>query len=314
MSIASAGCVDDPVKHLVEVQQVCDRQSEALHDLLRNALGSAAKASTIGGESDGEQTLVDAVAFATDQVRGLKPLEQRREGAGVESEGLREIPQRPPIALPEREHDQVLRMCQSEWFEDRAVQGDDLARGDGQGEAHLPLEGEGVWQRCRVRLDGGHTSQCTNHWGTNRWITIDSVSDDQIIRPNPFQWVRFVYLGSVPRKNAAWVLYDATCKTWILRHIVRYVVLISPFVLAVMLLLPADMGIRIETSFAAGASIGLGYVCYTSESLEARLEKAGYPRGLAARMREQRTVDAHRAVVARNRARREARLRGHRQA
>lgn len=138
------------------------------------------------------------------------------------------------------------------------------------------------------------------------------MSEEKIIRPNPLQWIRFVYLGSVPRKNAAWVLYDATCRTWVVRHALRYLVMISPFVLAMMLFLPTSLGIRIETSFAAGASMGLGFMCFTSESIEARVEKAGYPRGVAAELREQRTKDAHRALVARNRDRREARLRGHR--
>jgi hypothetical protein len=47
------------------------------------------------------------------------------------------------------------------------------------------------------------------------------------------------------------------------------------------------------------------------ESLESRIEKAGYPRGLAAEMRHRRSELAHRAVVARNRARRDARLHRH---
>jgi hypothetical protein len=135
------------------------------------------------------------------------------------------------------------------------------------------------------------------------------VDDEKIIRPSLLQWLRYEYTGTAPRKNAAWVLFDATCRTWVLRHIVRYILLIGPFVAAVMVFLPTTMALRTETCLAAGLSIGLGYMCFTVESLESRIEKAGYPRGLAAEMRDRRSAEAHRAVVARNRARREARLR-----
>lgn len=138
------------------------------------------------------------------------------------------------------------------------------------------------------------------------------VNDERIIRPTLLQWLRYEYTGSAPRKNAAWVLFDATCRTWVLRHIVRYLLLIGPFVAAVMIFLPTTMAIRTETCLAAGLSIGLGYMCFTSESIEARIEKAGYRRGLAATMRHRRSEEAQRAVVARNRARREARLQRHR--
>ena len=41
------------------------------------------------------------------------------------------------------------------------------------------------------------------------------------------------------------------------------------------------------------------YLAYTSESVDRRVEKAGYPTGLAAQMRQQRAVEAQRATVAR---------------
>jgi Family of unknown function (DUF5313) len=134
----------------------------------------------------------------------------------------------------------------------------------------------------------------------------------EVVRPNLLQWLRYTFIGSVPRKNHAWVLYDATCSTWLVRHAVRYLVLISPLIVAVLLLLPTSLQVRVEACVAAGGSLLIGYMCFTTESLERRIEKAGYRYGLAARMREQRANDAQRAVVARNRARYEARRYGHR--
>lgn len=132
--------------------------------------------------------------------------------------------------------------------------------------------------------------------------------EQNIVRPNPLQWLRYTLVGSVPAKNRAWVLYDATCRTWLLRHAVRYLVLVSPLILGIMLFLPASVELRAEACFAAGASMLIGYMCFTTESLEHRIEKAGYRYGLAGKLREQRAIDAQRAVTARNRERREARL------
>lgn len=130
---------------------------------------------------------------------------------------------------------------------------------------------------------------------------------EPVVRPNPLQWLRYTYTGSVPARHRGWVLHDATCSTWLLRHAARYFVLIAPLIAAIVLFLPADLSIRVEGSIAAGLSVFIGFMCFTTESLERRVEKAGYPWGLAGQLRERRSIDAQRAVAARNRARREAR-------
>ena len=121
------------------------------------------------------------------------------------------------------------------------------------------------------------------------------------------QWLGYVYTGRLPRKYAPWVLHDATCSTWGLRHAVRYVVLVAPLIAAVFLFMPASTAIRVEACVAAGGSILIGYLCFTTESLEHRIERAGYPYGLAAQLREERADAAQRAVAARARERREQR-------
>lgn len=131
---------------------------------------------------------------------------------------------------------------------------------------------------------------------------------EEIRRPNPLQWLRYVYTGSVPRRNAAWVLHDATCGTWVLRHAIRYVVLVAPLVIASILFVPAALSLRVEAAMAAACSLLIGYLCFTTESLERRIEKAGYRYGLAGQMREERAIAAQRAVAAHARQRRQERL------
>jgi hypothetical protein len=93
----------------------------------------------------------------------------------------------------------------------------------------------------------------------------------------------------------------------LLRHAARYLVIIAPLIAAVMIFLPTSISIRVGACFAAGASLLIGYMCFTTESLEHRVEKAGYRYGIAGQLRERRAIEAQRAVVARNRARYEAR-------
>jgi hypothetical protein len=135
---------------------------------------------------------------------------------------------------------------------------------------------------------------------------------DEIVRPNPVQWLRYVYVGSVPARNRAWVLYDATRSTWIVRHAARYFALVTPIIVPVLIFLPASLELRALSCLTAVLTMLMFYLGFTVDSVERRVEKAGYPHGSAARIREQRALDAQRAVAARNRARREARLQGRR--
>lgn len=132
----------------------------------------------------------------------------------------------------------------------------------------------------------------------------------KVIRPNPLQWLRYVYVGSVPTKNHAWVLYDATCRTWVMRHFVRYLVLIGPLLAAVMIFLPAPVSLRVMSCVVAGLPMLLFYMAFTADALEARVEKAGYPNGIASQLRQQRSANAQRAVAARYRERQTVRRQG----
>ena len=131
---------------------------------------------------------------------------------------------------------------------------------------------------------------------------------EKIVRPNPLHWLRYSYIGSVPTRNRAWVLHDTTTRTWLLRHVVRYLILVAPLVIGVMVFLPAPVGLRALSCLAAALPMMMFYLAYTVEDTERRVEKAGYPHGTATRIREQRAIDAQRAVAARSRQRRAARL------
>jgi hypothetical protein len=133
------------------------------------------------------------------------------------------------------------------------------------------------------------------------------VVDVKVVRPGPLQWLRYAWVGSIAPRHRTWVLHDATCRTWVLRHVARYLVIVGPFVVAAIVALPAPLSLRVTACLTAGMSMMVFYLAYTSESVERRVEKAGYPSGLAAQVRQQRAVEAQRATVARYRARRAGR-------
>jgi membrane protein YdbS with pleckstrin-like domain len=137
------------------------------------------------------------------------------------------------------------------------------------------------------------------------------IATEDVVRPTPMHWLRYAYLGSVPAENETWVLYDATSRTWVLRHIARYVVLVAPIVIAVLIFLPAPFPLRALSCLTAFLTMMIFYLGFITDSVERRVEKAGYTHGTAARIREKRGLQAQRDVVARGRARREARLRRH---
>jgi TRAP-type uncharacterized transport system fused permease subunit len=105
-------------------------------------------------------------------------------------------------------------------------------------------------------------------------------------RPGPLRWLAYSYGAGLPTAHREWVLHDVTTRTWQLRHLLRAVVQLLPLLLVIYLLLPGPVWVR-ASAVLGGALIGLFYsLAYMYESAEHRAMKAGYPRGTAARTRE----------------------------
>jgi hypothetical protein len=110
-------------------------------------------------------------------------------------------------------------------------------------------------------------------------------------RPGPLRWLVYSYGAGLPPEHREWVLHDVTTRTWQLRHFVRAVVQLLPLLLVIYLLLPGPVWVR-GCAALGGALIGLFYsAAYMYESAEHRAVKAGYPRGTAARVREEGDPD-----------------------
>jgi Family of unknown function (DUF5313) len=102
------------------------------------------------------------------------------------------------------------------------------------------------------------------------------------------RWLWYAMGGRLPAEYREWVLYDVTCRTWPLRHLVRLLVQLVPVGVLLLVLLPVPLWIAL-LGVLVGSAIGLMYsFVFLYEATEQRASKAGYPHGTAARVREER--------------------------
>jgi hypothetical protein len=107
-------------------------------------------------------------------------------------------------------------------------------------------------------------------------------------RPGAIRWLWYAVGGRLPAAYREWVLYDVTCRTWPLRHLVRLLVQLVPVVVVLIVLIPGPMWVRLM-AVVGGSLVGLLYsFVFLYEATEHRACKAGYAHGTAARGREER--------------------------
>jgi hypothetical protein len=87
------------------------------------------------------------------------------------------------------------------------------------------------------------------------------------------------------------VLHDVTTRTWVLRHLLRTAVQLAPVAVLLYLLMPGSPMVR-AGAVLGGLVLGFFYsVAFMYETAESRAMKAGYPRGTARDVRDERTSE-----------------------
>jgi hypothetical protein len=123
-----------------------------------------------------------------------------------------------------------------------------------------------------------------------------------VVRPAPHRWLWYAFGGRLPERNRGWVLHDTTIGTWWVRHIARSLVQMSVPIILVMVLLPAEWGLRAAVA-GGGVALGMLYsVAYMNETTEHRVVKAGYPAGTAQAARDRTELVRQRKESERKRA------------
>jgi hypothetical protein len=127
--------------------------------------------------------------------------------------------------------------------------------------------------------------------------------DEPVRRPDPLRWTWYALGGGLPERHRSWVLHDTTTRTWALRHVLRAVVQIAPFVIAIIVFVPGPLWLRVMCALG-GTIMGLIFsLSYVHETVEHRLVKAGYPAGTGPAKRAERTADKDAEAAARYAAR-----------
>ncbi|MBA8822849.1 hypothetical protein FHX42_000178 [Saccharopolyspora lacisalsi] len=123
-----------------------------------------------------------------------------------------------------------------------------------------------------------------------------------IKRPHPASWLYYQYAGRLPAAYGEWVLHDGTCRTWMLRVVVRGVLRIAPIAAVLFAVLVYFGG---AWPVALGALLlGLLVVLRVTltgavESVDARLARHGYPPGHGSAVRnrmDEEAAERYRAV------------------
>lgn len=113
-------------------------------------------------------------------------------------------------------------------------------------------------------------------------------------RPGPLRWLWYAFWGPLPDRYAVWVLYDATCATWVLRYAARVLTAAAVPVAAIAVFLPAPGEVRGWTAFAAGSCAVLFTGVWINESTEHRLARAGWAWEVGPALRAKRAEMAQR--------------------
>lgn len=89
-------------------------------------------------------------------------------------------------------------------------------------------------------------------------------------------------------RYSQWVLHDVTTRWWRLRALFRSLVQLTPVAVLIYVFLPSEPWVRVM-AILGGVLVGMIYaLAYLDESSESRALKAGFLRGVATQVRDER--------------------------
>lgn len=127
-----------------------------------------------------------------------------------------------------------------------------------------------------------------------RWVTLAEFDAMRPRRPNPLWWLAYAFGTGLPDRHREWVLKDTTCSTWIVRQLIRSLIVLVIPVAAVVLFLPTYLELRVFTAVVAGSCGLMFMLVHIIETTERRVVRAGYLGGTAERLRHERSTNAQR--------------------
>lgn len=136
---------------------------------------------------------------------------------------------------------------------------------------------------------------------------------EPVQRPSARMLLWYCIGGSLPERHSTWVLRDVTCRSWLVRHFARTLLIIVPLFAVYMALVPTSLGVRLLTGLTFSGGLFMFSVVNTLIDTDRRAVRAGYAPGLPAHVRSQQAVERQRLASYQRRERiaeRQARRRG----
>jgi hypothetical protein len=129
------------------------------------------------------------------------------------------------------------------------------------------------------------------------------VAEQPILRPRGLKLLWYSLGGSLPERHSTWVLHDVTCRTWLLRHFARTLLIVVPLFLAYLALFPSSLGIRLLTGLTFSGGIFMFSLVNTLIDTDRRAVRAGFSAGLPAQIRVRQSVERQRLASGQRRER-----------
>jgi hypothetical protein len=108
-------------------------------------------------------------------------------------------------------------------------------------------------------------------------------------RPHPVLWLYYQYGGTLPAVYREWVLHDTTCRTWLLRVVLRGLFQLAPAMTVLIIILRGWLGgpwPLVLGSILLGVLVYLRFtLTLAADSVDSRLTRYGYPAGHGSTMR-----------------------------
>jgi hypothetical protein len=115
-----------------------------------------------------------------------------------------------------------------------------------------------------------------------------------VLRPTPGRFLWYCYGGRLPVQNHSWVLHDVTCRTWVLRHFARWMMVIIPVFFVFLAVMPGTFGTRFYIDVAVGGAILMFAFVNILIDTDRRAVRAGYGFSRPGEIRSARGVDRQR--------------------
>jgi len=104
-------------------------------------------------------------------------------------------------------------------------------------------------------------------------------------RPGVLSWLWYSIGGRLDHRHSAWVLHDVTCRTWLLRHLARTMLIIVPILTAYLVLMPTSLDIRLLTGLTFTGGLFLFSLVNALIDTDRRAVRAGYGVGRPGQLR-----------------------------